>query len=101
MTDDIGKILADAFAYGTGFAVGGKHVPFEDVYLDPRDAAQSTCQRSYNEGAADERAKIVAWLRDSHKGRLRSSVLLAQSIEANVHTWNGKGVSFPKREHLK
>ena len=51
--------------------------------------------------AADERAKIVAWLRDSHKGRLRSSVLLAQSIEANVHAWNGKGAPFPKREHLK
>lgn len=37
MTDD-DKALVDAVLYGTGFMKDGKHIPIEDVYLDPRDA---------------------------------------------------------------
>ena len=35
---DLVKMLADAVFTGTGVMKDGKHVPIEDVYLDPRDA---------------------------------------------------------------
>jgi len=41
MTDtekELVKVLTDATFYGTGFMKDGKHIPLEDVYLDPRDA---------------------------------------------------------------
>jgi hypothetical protein len=42
---DNDKALVDAVLYGNGFIKDGKHIPIEDVYLDPRDAtiqAQAT-----------------------------------------------------------
>ena len=38
MTDDDDKALEDAVLYGAGFMKDGKHIPIEDLYLDPRDA---------------------------------------------------------------
>ena len=38
MSDDHIKAHIDAVMYGTGYLKDGKHVPHEDVYLDPRDA---------------------------------------------------------------
>ena len=41
MTDDdkaLMETIKDAVLHGTGFMKNGKHVPIDDVYLDPRDA---------------------------------------------------------------
>lgn len=41
MTDDdkaLVEAMKDAVLHGTGFFKNGKHVPIDDVYLDPRDA---------------------------------------------------------------
>jgi hypothetical protein len=38
MNDDHIKAHIDAVMFGTGYLKDGKHVPYEDVYLDPRDA---------------------------------------------------------------
>ena len=41
MTDDdkaLMETIKDAVPHGTGFMKNGKHVPIDDVYLDPRDA---------------------------------------------------------------
>lgn len=40
---------------------------------------------------ADERANIVAWLRDAHDGRLVSRAFLADAIERGDHTGGGDG----------
>ena len=32
------KVMKDAVMCGTGFMKDGEHIPFADVYLDPRDA---------------------------------------------------------------
>ena len=37
--------LVDAKLYGMGVLKNGKHVPIEDVYLDPRDALIETQAR--------------------------------------------------------
>ena len=40
MTDDdkaLMETIKDAVLHGTGFMKNGKHVPIDDVYLDPRD----------------------------------------------------------------
>ena len=60
MTDNINKALADTLAYGRGFMLDGKHVPLEDVFLYPREAIVEAKEA----GAAEERTKIVAWLRE-------------------------------------
>jgi hypothetical protein len=41
VTDDdkaLMETIKDAVLHGTGFMKNGKHVPIDDVYLDPRDA---------------------------------------------------------------
>jgi hypothetical protein len=41
MTDndkELVEVMKDAVFYGTGFMKDGKHIPIEDVYLDPRNA---------------------------------------------------------------
>ena len=41
MTDEdkaLVEAMKDAVLHGTGFLKNGKHVPIDDVYLDPRDA---------------------------------------------------------------
>lgn len=41
MTDDdkaLVEAMKDAVLHGRGFIKDGKHIPIEDVYIDPRDA---------------------------------------------------------------
>lgn len=41
MTEDdkaLVEAMKDAVLHGTGFLKNGKHVPIDDVYIDPRDA---------------------------------------------------------------
>jgi hypothetical protein len=65
MSDNMNKALADALAHGTGVLLDGKHVPLENVYLDPRDAMLDAYGRSLElkQTLIEEQAAQIGWLR--------------------------------------
>lgn len=64
MTDDdkaLVEVMKDAVIYGTGFMKDGKHIPIEDVYLDPRDVTIAA-QAAEIEGLKHERDKLIRFV---------------------------------------
>ena len=67
MSDNMNKALADALAHGTGVLLDGKHVPLENVYLDPRDAMLDAYGRSLElkQTLIEEQATEIDRLREA------------------------------------
>jgi hypothetical protein len=101
MTDDdkaLMEAMKDAMLHGRGFIKDGKHIPIEDVYIDPRDATIEAQAAEIERliKASDGDVGLMHWQGEKIErleaeiDRLRS--LLAEAVEYPASDYLDNGV---------